>query len=51
MLQLPVAILFIRHVRKIILYMYYKTNVCETFNIKCLTIMILFKILVQAYKS
>ena len=28
-----------RHVGKIILYMYYKTNLCHTFNITRLTIM------------
>ena len=31
--------------QKIILYMYYKTNVCQTHNIKRLTIMSMFKIL------
>ena len=43
LLQLPAAILFISHVGKITLYMYYKPNVCQTHNIKRLTIMILFK--------
>ena len=45
MLQLPAATLFIYHVGKIILYMYYKTNLCLTQNIIRLIIMIMFKIL------
>ena len=45
LLQLPAAILFICHVGKNILYMYYKTNLCQTHNITRLTIMIMFKIL------
>ena len=39
LLQLPVAILFMRHVGNIILYMYYKTNLWQTHNITRLTIM------------
>ena len=49
LLQHPAAILFTRHVGKNILYVYYKTNVCQTHNIKRLTNMIMFKILFLAY--
>ena len=46
--QIPAAILFTRYVVKIILYVYYKTNVCQTHNIKRLTVMIVFKVIFWA---